>query len=151
MTSLVLQNLMVLESLKPIRSGMHHAFVMLTSNSLQFIPLAWSLVLPHCAATLCWQSHSWAGWMIRALRGLVHALQRFQIFIWLVTCNTSAPALPAHPFPDLTVVIVVQRAEEALAAAEQERADMESSVTALAEDLEQRIQDMSSQVGPSGS
>lgn len=41
----------------------------------------------------------------------------------------------------------VQRAEEALAAAEQERADMESSVTALAEDLEQRIQDMSSQVG----
>ena len=41
----------------------------------------------------------------------------------------------------------VQRAEEALAAAEQERADMESSVTALAEDLEQRISDMSTQVG----
>ncbi|KAK9844712.1 hypothetical protein WJX74_005818 [Apatococcus lobatus] len=40
----------------------------------------------------------------------------------------------------------LQMAEEALAAAEQERADMESSVTALAEDLEQRLQDMGNQL-----
>lgn len=60
---------------------------------------------------------------------------------------SSFIAMLGHNSRSSCTVGAVQRAEEALAAAEQERADMESSVTALAEDLEQRIQDMSSQVG----
>ena len=57
-------------------------------------------------------------------------------------CNAIVFWNPLHKIE----LALVQQAQKALTASEQERADMETSVTALAETLEQRLQDMGDQV-----